>query len=51
MDYHPVILAAGTGSRMNDLTANTPKALLTVGNKPMIWYSIKMCQKAGFQGL
>ncbi|XP_029650205.1 translation initiation factor eIF-2B subunit gamma isoform X1 [Octopus sinensis] len=49
MDYHPVILAAGTGSRMNDLTANTPKALLTVGNKPMIWYSINMCQKAGFQ--
>ncbi|GAB1610047.1 translation initiation factor eIF-2B subunit gamma-like isoform X1 [Argonauta hians] len=49
MYFHPVILAAGTGSRMNDLTAKTPKALLTVGNKPMIWYSINMCQEAGFQ--
>lgn len=45
----PVIMAAGTGSRMTDLTTHIPKALLTVGNKPMIWYSIHMCQRAGFQ--
>ncbi|CAE1261914.1 EIF2B3 [Acanthosepion pharaonis] len=47
--FQPVIMAAGTGSRMTDLTASIPKALLTVGNKPMIWYSIHMCQRVGFQ--
>lgn len=31
-----VILAAGTGSRMGDLTASTPKPLLIVGDKPII---------------
>ena len=35
---------------MSDLTSNTPKCLLPIGNKPMIWYPVKMLEKAGFTG-
>ncbi|XP_033097349.1 translation initiation factor eIF-2B subunit gamma-like, partial [Anneissia japonica] len=48
MELQAVILAAGRGSRMTDLTASLPKALLPVANKPMIWYPISMLEKAGF---
>lgn len=38
---HAVILAAGTGSRMPPLvTDENPKALLTVGNRPLVFYSL-----------
>ena len=45
-----MIMAAGQGARMTDLTASIPKALLPVGNMPLIWYPIQMLQKAGFKG-
>ncbi|XP_077981499.1 translation initiation factor eIF2B subunit gamma-like [Glandiceps talaboti] len=48
MEFQAVILAAGRGSRMLDLTSSTPKPLLPVGNKPLIWYSINLLEKAGF---
>jgi len=51
MEFQPIIMAAGRGSRMTDLTSRIPKALLPVGNKPMIWYTVDMLEKAGFQGL
>ncbi len=35
-----IILAAGKGERMKTLTANTPKPLLKVNNKPVIEYVI-----------
>ena len=50
MEFQAVVLAGGRGSRMTDLTASTPKALLPVANKPMIWYPVKMLENAGFEG-
>lgn len=51
MEFQAVILAAGRGSRMYPLNEQLPKALLPVANKPMIWYPIRMLQKAGFEGI
>ncbi|CAG2204136.1 EIF2B3 [Mytilus edulis] len=42
-------MAAGEGSRMTDLTSKCPKALLPVGNMPMIWYPVNMLERAGFE--
>ena len=50
MEFHPVILAAGRGSRMYPLTEHFPKALLPVGNMPLIWYPIQLLEKNGFNG-
>eukprot|EP00112_Aurelia_sp_Birch-Aquarium-sp1_P015881 Seg3555.2 transcript_id=Seg3555.2/GoldUCD/mRNA.D3Y31 product="Translation initiation factor eIF-2B subunit gamma" protein_id=Seg3555.2/GoldUCD/D3Y31 len=47
-EFQPVILAAGGGSRMYPLTEEIPKALLPVGNLPLIWYPIHQLQKYGF---
>ena len=50
MEFQAVVMAAGRGSRMTELTSCIAKPLLPVGNKPMIWYPINMLEKAGFQG-
>jgi len=50
MEFQPVIMAAGRGARMPDLTAKCPKALLPIGNIPMIMYSISMLEREGFDG-
>jgi len=47
-EFQCVILAAGAGSRMYPLTEEIPKALLPVGNFPLIWYPIHQLQKYGF---
>ena len=49
-EFQAVVLAAGEGSRMYPLTEANPKALLPIGNFPMIWYPINLFQKAGFDG-
>ena len=51
MEFQAVVMAAGRGSRMTDLTNDKPKCFLPIGNRPMIWYSLKMLQNAGFQGI
>lgn len=40
MKLEGVILAAGGGSRMVELTRGRPKCLLTVGNHSLIWFAI-----------
>ena len=42
-----LILLAGIGKRMKTLGKQTPKSLLVVKNKPILWYSINTLQKCG----
>lgn len=51
MEFQAIVLAGGTGSRMSEMVTDTPKCLLPIGNKPMIWYPVRMLEKAGFNGL
>jgi len=49
MEYEAVVLGGGKGSRMNELTrGKTPKCLLPIANKPLIWYPLKMLENHGF---
>ncbi|XP_072366830.1 translation initiation factor eIF2B subunit gamma isoform X3 [Scyliorhinus torazame] len=49
MEFQAVLMAAGGGSRMMDLTSNIPKPLLLVGNKPLIWYPLNLMERLGFE--
>jgi len=42
-----VVLAAGMGTRLGDLTKEIPKALIEVGQKSLIYYAIKFLQRVG----
>lgn len=45
-----VILAAGQGTRMGPLTRNTPKVMLPIANKPLLYHVIKSAHDAGIRG-
>src|SRR5262245_33543284 len=47
--YTAVILAAGCGKRMGDLGLHYPKALLPVGDAPVIWHQLRMLRYLGIQ--
>ena len=51
MEFMPVVLAAGMGSRIKHLSAHYPKALLTMGNYPMVYYPLAMLERHGFTGM
>ena len=44
---HAIILAAGSGSRLNGASGGTPKCLVEVGGKPLIRHSLEMLASAG----
>ena len=45
-----VVLAAGLGTRLRPLTASCPKALVPVGNVPLLDRSLQRLAAAGFSG-
>ena len=49
-EYQAVVMAAGRGSRMYPLTEEMPKAMLPVGNIPMIGYIMRQLELAKFNG-
>ncbi|XP_050525603.1 translation initiation factor eIF-2B subunit gamma [Daktulosphaira vitifoliae] len=49
LEFQTVIMAAGKGSRIPEMTVTKPKCLLPVGNKPMIYYPLKLLESSGFK--
>ncbi|XP_021260649.1 translation initiation factor eIF-2B subunit gamma isoform X2 [Numida meleagris] len=49
MEFQAVVMAAGGGSRMTDLTSSIPKPLLPVANRPLLWYPLNLLERAGFE--
>ena len=48
-DIVGIIPAAGMGTRLREITSNTPKAIVEVGDQPLIWYSIEFMRKVGIK--
>ena len=44
-----LVLAAGYGNRMDDLTKNIPKPMLKINQKMLIDYAIEIAQKISHQ--
>jgi len=44
-----VVLAAGKGTRMLELSKDKPKHLIHVKTKPFIYYLLKNIKRAGFK--
>jgi glucose-1-phosphate cytidylyltransferase len=44
-----VILAGGLGTRMGAETTSRPKALIEVGNRPIVWHILKLYEAAGIR--
>jgi NDP-sugar pyrophosphorylase family protein len=43
-----VILAAGRGTRMRELTAELPKPMIEVRGKPVLQHIVKVCAMPGY---
>nr|XP_023029177.1 translation initiation factor eIF-2B subunit gamma [Leptinotarsa decemlineata] len=48
VEFQAVVLAAGKGSRMSEITNGKPKCLIPVGPKPLVWYPLFQLQTTGF---
>ncbi len=49
LSSNAMILAAGFGKRLQPLTLNTPKPLLTIGHETLLDYHLKNIKNAGFE--
>ena len=43
-----VILCGGKGTRLKELTENTPKPLIPIGGRPMVWHIMRLYIHYGF---
>jgi glucose-1-phosphate cytidylyltransferase len=43
-----VILCGGRGTRLREKTVNTPKPLIEIGGKPMVWHIMEIYKNQGF---
>lgn len=43
-----MVFAAGKGTRLGDISAHTPKALLNINGKPLVWYILRKLSINGF---
>lgn len=43
-----IILAGGRGSRLSEETSETPKPMVTIGGKPMLWHLMDLYSRQGF---
>ncbi|CAH2010654.1 unnamed protein product [Acanthoscelides obtectus] len=48
VEFQAVVLAAGKGSRISELTTTKPKCLLPVGPMPLVWYPLYKLEQTGF---
>ena len=46
-----IILAAGVGSRLGDITKHIPKPMIKVQGKPIIEHNIELCKKFGIKNI
>lgn len=46
-----LIMAGGFGTRMNELTKDTPKPMLLLQRKPILEYSIDLCRRFGIKDI
>ena len=49
--FQVIVLAGGKGQNLYPLSEKIPKAMLPVGNKCLICYSLERLQKMGFQDI
>jgi glucose-1-phosphate cytidylyltransferase len=45
-----IILAGGLGTRISAKTADKPKPIVQIGDKPIIWHVMKIFASKGFSG-
>ena len=43
-----VILAGGYGTRLSEATSVTPKPMVEIGDKPILWHIMKVYSTFGF---
>ncbi|XP_053962413.1 translation initiation factor eIF-2B subunit gamma [Anastrepha ludens] len=48
-EFQAVVLAAGRGTRLPEVLADSPKCLLPIGPYPLLWYPLNMLQQHNFQ--
>ncbi len=51
MEKYAMIFAAGLGTRLGEISQTTPKALLSISGKPLIFHIIWKLKKLGFKNI
>jgi NDP-sugar pyrophosphorylase family protein len=46
-----MILAAGKGTRLGEITAEMPKVLVDINGKSLLWLAVEKCSASGFDDI